>query len=308
MKSINNVAIFFGGTSNERSISIKSGYCIFKCLLKKNINIYLIDIKYFCINSFLKKKIDKVFIALHGKIGEDGVIQGFLDFLKIPYTGSGLFTSSLCINKYNTKNFLNNFKIKILPHVYIKKIYINNNINKFFKLYKKILLKLNIPFIVKPNIFGSSIGLNIINNFNDFKNYFSKFNIINFNNFIFEKYIFGDEYTVSILNNKILCPIKIKYKNKIFNFNLKYDYNNFFFSININNNIKRKLINISKKIWNILNCKGCIRIDYIIDKFENIWFLEVNTIPGMTNKSLVTICAKYSNIEYSKLILNILYN
>lgn len=248
MKFINNVAIFFGGNSTERNISIKSGYCIFKCLLKKNINVYPIDIKYFYINSFLKKKIDKVFIALHGKIGEDGIVQGFLDFLKIPYTGSNIFTSSLCINKYNTKKFLNNFKIKVLPDIYLRKIYINNNINKLFKLYKKILLKLNIPFIIKPNIFGSSIGLSFINNFNDFKKYFTKFNIINFNDFILEKYIFGDEYTVTVLNSKVLCPIKISYKNKIFNYNYKYNYNKKKFSIDINIDIKIKLISISKKI------------------------------------------------------------
>ncbi len=307
MNNINNVAIFFGGNSTERDISIKSGYCIFKCLLKKNINVFPIDIKYFCLNDFLKMKIDKVFITLHGKIGENGIIQGFLEFLKIPYTGSGVFTSSLCINKYNTKKFLSNFKIKILPDFFLSIKYINEN--KLFKLYKKILLKLNIPFIIKPNNHGSSIGLNIINNFDNFKDYFIKNNFV-FNDFVLEKYICGDEYTVSVLNSKVLCPINIKFKNKIFNFNYKYNNsnNNIFFSKNIKNNIKNKLISISKRIWMILNCKGCIRIDYIIDKSENIWFLEINTIPGMASNSLVAICSKYSNINYSKLILSILNN
>lgn len=247
MNNINNVAIFFGGNSTERDISIKSGYCIFKCLLKKNINVFPIDIKYFCLNDFLKMKIDKVFITLHGKIGENGIIQGFLEFLKIPYTGSGVFTSSLCINKYNTKKFLSNFKIKILPDFFLSIKYINEN--KLFKLYKKILLKLNIPFIIKPNNHGSSIGLNIINNFDNFKDYFIKNNFV-FNDFVLEKYICGDEYTVSVLNSKVLCPINIKFKNKIFNFNYKYNNsnNNIFFSKNIKNNIKNKLISISKRI------------------------------------------------------------
>ncbi len=305
MNNINNVAIFFGGNSTERNISIKSGYCVFKCLLKKNINVFPVDVKYFCLNDFLKIKIDKVFIALHGKIGENGTIQGFLEFLKIPYTGSGVFTSSLCINKYNTKRFLNNFKVNILPDFFINKKYISKN--KFLKLYKKILLKLNIPFVIKPNTCGSSIGLSVIYNFDNFRNYFIKNNII-FDDFILEKYICGDEYTVSILNNKVLCPINIKFKNKIFSFDYKYNNNNVIFSKNIKDNIKNRLISISKKIWNILNCKGCVRIDYIVDKLENIWFLEINTIPGIANNSLVTICSKYSNISYSKLILSILNN
>ncbi len=305
MKIINNVAIFFGGNSSERNISIESGYSIFRILLKKKIKVFPVDLKYFSLNDFLKKKIDKVFIALHGKIGENGNIQGFLDFLNISYTGSGVFTSSLCINKYNTKKFLSIYNINVLPDFLLKKnIIIKNN---FFRLYKKILFKFNVPFILKPNDHGSSIGLNLINNFIDFKNYFNK-NINFFNDFIVEKYIFGDEYTVAILDGKILCPINIKFNNKIFDYYTKYkNINNFSYSNNIKINIKNKLIDISKNIWKILNCKGCVRIDYIIDKFNNIWFLELNTIPGMTNTSLVPICAKFSNISYSKLILKILY-
>ncbi len=302
---MNNVAIFCGGNSTERNISINSGYYIFKCLLKKNINVFPIDIKYFCLNDFLKKKIDKVFITLHGKIGEDGILQGFLDFLKIPYTGSGVFVSSLCINKYNTKKFLNNFKINTIPDIFINKKDIIDN--KLFKLYKKSFLKLNLPFIIKPNDSGSSIGISIINSYNDFKNYFIK-NIFIFDDFILEKYIYGNEYTIGILNKKILCPVKIKFKNKFFDFNTKYYNNNIIISNNININIKKEMINISKKILNILDLKGCIRIDFIVDKFKKIWFLEINTIPGMTNRSLIPICAKYSGISYSKLILDILYN
>ncbi len=305
MKIINNVAIFCGGSSTERDISMKSGYYIFKCLLKKNINVFPIDIKYFCLNDFLNKKIDKVFIMLHGKIGEDGIIQGFLDFLKIPYTGSGIFTSSLCINKYNTKKFLSNFKINVISDIFLRKENIIKN--KLLKLYNESFLKLNIPFVIKPNDHGSSIGISIINNFYDFKKYFTKNNFI-FNNFILEKYIYGDEYTITILNKRVLCPIKINFKNNFFDFNSKYNIDNINISNNINNDIKNKIINISKKIWNILDCKGCIRIDFIVDKFKKIWFLEINTIPGMTNTSLAPICAKYSGISYSKLILDILFN
>ncbi len=302
--NIKNVAIFFGGNSDEKNISINSGFNVYKVLLKHNINVYPINIKYFSLEYFFKKKIDKVFILLHGKIGEDGIIQGFLDFLNIPYTGSKIFASSLSINKFKTKIFLKNFNFNLLPDLLLKKKNLFKE-KKLFKLFNDIIDKLNLPFIIKPNDNGSSIGLKLIKNFLDFKIYFKNLQINNID-YIVEKYIIGRECTVCVLDGKVLCPIEIIYKNKLFNYNEKYKFKNKKYLEIKNKNIKNKLIFLSSLIWNNLSCKGCIRIDYIIDKYNNIWFLEINTIPGMTNKSLVSICASFSNISYDNLILRIL--
>ncbi len=302
--NIKNVVILFGGTSNERSISIKSGYSIYNILLKKNINVFPIDMKYFFLKDFLKLKIDKVFISLHGKLGEDGTIQGMLDFLNIPYTGSGVFTSSLAINKHKTKIFLSNFKINVLPDIFLNYFFLYKK--NIFSLFNFIKYKLSLPFLLKPNCNGSSIGIKLINNILDFKKYFKFNKYINYDNIIAEKYILGQEYTVSVLDGVVLCPLKIIYNNFIFSFNKKYKSKNIYYSSIINNFIRKKLINISLSIWNILDCKGCVRIDYIVDKDHKIWFLEINTIPGMTTNSLVPISASFSGITYTNLIFKIL--
>ncbi len=305
--NIKNVAIFFGGNSSERYISLKSGYSIFKVLLNFGFCVIPIDTKYFNFDFFIKKKIDKVFIALHGGKGEDGSVQGFLDFLNIPYTGSNVFTCSLTINKYQTKEFLFNSGINIIPHLLIDKneFYKNKDIDDFF--YLNIFKKFNGKILLKPNSHGSSIGVSFINNLHDFKiNLNKKLNI--FYKVLLEKYIHGDEYTVGIVDGKVLSPIKIVFKNKIFDYNFKYNNNRVFYDFNIDVVIKNKLKDISLKIWNLLFCKGCIRIDYIIDKDNNIWFLEVNSIPGMTKTSLISLAAKFSGINYSKLIKKILFS
>ncbi len=305
MKTKYSVAIFFGGNSTERNISIQSGYSIFKVLINFNINVYPIDMKYFSLNDFLNIKINKVFISLHGKWGEDGSIQGMLDYFKIPYTGSGLFVSSLSIDKYKINFFLRKFNINVLPNFLLNNIFRINKL-KYIYIFNKIIKKISLPFIMKPNCHGSSIGLKLIYNFNDFKKYLS----INksYKDILVEKYIIGDEYTVGIINGKVLCPIKIKYSSNMFDYKTKYIDRNVVYSIYINDFIKKKLIDISINIWNILGCKGCIRIDYIVDKFNNIWFLELNTVPGMTKNSLIPISANYYGISYSDLVLSILYS
>ncbi len=118
---IKNIALFSGGSSSERRISLRSGFSVFRSLLKMNFSVSFYDLKFFDVNLFLNNIYDIVFIVSHGEGGEDGVIQGFLDFLKIPYTGSGVFSSSLTINKYNTKCFLEKFNINIVPHLLISK-------------------------------------------------------------------------------------------------------------------------------------------------------------------------------------------
>ncbi len=300
---IKNIALFLGGYSNERNISIKSSFEIFKTLFILGYNVYPIDIKYFSLNFFLKKKIDKVFISLHGRIGEDGCIQGLLEYLNIPYTGSNVFTSSLCINKYNTKIFLSNYNINIIPDFLLNKKNLNIYKNNF---YENIFSKIGFPLLLKPNYCGSSIGINIIYNINNFKKNILKY-IKKFNNILIEKYIFGTECTVGIVDGKVLCPIKINLSNNYFSYNIKY-INKKYFIDKLDKKIEFKIKNISIKIWNILNCKGCIRIDYIIDKNNNIWFLELNTIPGMTKNSLLPIAAKFSGINYINLIEKILYS
>ncbi len=307
---IKNVAVFLGGNSAERNISIQSGYSVVKSLLEMNFSVYPIDMKYFCLDLFKKKSFDKIFISLHGKGGEDGSIQGFLDVLDIPYTGSNVFASSISINKFLTKLLVRNLNINIVPDIYInkynfKKYYLRNSINNFY--YEEIFSILGSPVLIKPNNLGSSIGIKIIDNILNLKlclcDCYKKYGDL-----LIEKYILGDEYTVGILNGKVLPIIKIKPKNIFYDYESKYlSKSEYFYPNGLNSNIENTLIQNSLDIWNLLKCKGCIRIDFLVDKNDNIWFLEINTVPGMTNLSLLPFAANIIGIKFNDLVKKILY-
>ncbi len=307
---IKNVAVFLGGNSTERNISIQSGYSIVKSLLEMNFVVYPIDMKYFCLDLFKKKSFDKVFISLHGKNGEDGTIQGFLDVLNIPYTGSNVFASSISMNKFLTKLLVCNLNINIIPDIYInkynfKKYCLSNSVNDFY--YKEIFNILGSPILIKPNNLGSSIGIKIIDNIKDLKLYLYDC-YTKYGDLLIEKYILGTEYTVGILNGEVLPIIKIKPKNIFYDYESKYLYKSeYFYPNGLKSNIENILIQNSLNIWNLLKCKGCIRIDFLVDKYNNIWFLEINTIPGMTKLSLIPFAANIIGINFNNLVKKILY-
>ncbi len=309
---IRNVAVFFGGKYSERYVSIRSGYEVLKSLLNIGLNIFPIDIKYFSLKLFMRIKIDKVFILLHGKMGEDGTIQGLLDFLNIPYTGSNVITSSICFNKFKAKLFLKNFKINVIPDFYIDK----NNFSYlcpsgfFDDLFcSKIILSLGMPLLIKPNNNGSSIGIYVANNIKDFKYFLNKcFN--KFGSVLVEKYIFGVEYTVGLLCGRVLPSIKIDHCNAFYSFNSKYKNKKtkYYCPSFLDINLEKKLSDISLRIWNYLDCKGCARIDFLLDKNNKFWFLEINTIPGMTKNSLIPLAAGKVGINFNNLVKKILYS
>ncbi len=308
---IKNIAVFLGGHSSERNISIKSGYSIVKSLLDMNFVVYPIDMKYFSLNFFLKKSFDKIFIALHGKGGEDGTIQGLLDYLNLSYTGSGVLTSSIAINKFLTKLLVSNLDINIIPNILINKFVYKKYclFKKFNNIFcEKIFNDLGIPVIVKPNTQGSSIGIKIINDIKDLGLYLYD-SYKKFGDILIEKYIYGKEYTVGILNKKILPIIRIKPKNIFYDYESKYIFkSNYFYPHNLDVKIKNILNETSLNIWNLLNCRGCVRIDFLIDNNNKIWFLEINTIPGMTNTSLIPYAANIIGISFNKLVKEILYS
>ncbi len=308
---IKNIAVFLGGNSSEREISLKSGYTIVKSLLEMGYNVYPIDMKYFSLNFFLKKSFDKVFISLHGKGGEDGTIQGLLNFLNISYTGSGVLTSSIAINKFLTKLVVRYLDINIIPGLLIDK-YIYKKyclFNKFDDYFcEKIFNNFGIPVLVKPNYLGSSIGIKVIDNIKDLKLYLYN-SYKKFGDILIEKYIYGKEYTVSMLDGIVLPILKIKHKNIFYDYNSKYLLKKKCFRTH---DLNISMVNIINKqsldIWNLLKCKGSIRIDFLISKDNKIWFLEINTIPGMTNSSLLPFSANIIGINFNELVKKILYS
>ncbi len=306
------IAVLFGGNSSERYISLKSGINVVKALNSLDLNVHPIDLNFFSLKNFINENYDKVFIALHGKNGEDGSIQGMLEFLNIPYTGSGIWVSSLSIDKFKTKSFLCNFGINTVPgflinKTNISKYYISGMFNKYF--CEMLLDKFGSPLIIKPNNEGSSIGISLSYNTYDLNLNLKKC-YLNFNSVLVEKFIFGKEYTVGILNGLVLPIIRIKYKKSLFyDYNSKYNLNKVIYICPSDLNKKNVdiLNNISINIWNILGCKDVIRLDFILDKNNKFMFLELNTIPGMTLNSLLPLSSEKIGINFVNLVKNILF-
>ena len=274
-----------GGWSDEREISLMTGRNVFSCLKKNKFNVIFLDLKKNNIGQILKSKPDIIFNALHGEFGEDGGLNSFAYKNNIKITHSGAISSALCFNKRLLKKFLKK-ELNILS----PKEIIHKN-------------KIKFPVISKPNWGGSSKGIEFIYNN---KNYLKKIN--NHQNLI-EEIIFGKELTVTVMENKnrieALGVTEIKFDNYI----AKYTKNKslHFLPARISKLQYNFLIKISKNIFHVCRCKGIARLDFLMShKNENIYFLEINTHPGLTKISLAPEQAKYQRYSYLYLLKQII--
>lgn len=301
---IKKVAVLLGGNSTERIISIASGYAVLKSLIRSGINAHPFDTRDFPIMQLKKQGFNTAYIALHGKGGEDGSIQGVLEHLNIPYTGSGILASSIALDKKKTKLLWQSAGLDVLPDIYVQK---EDVLKDFSSFLRKKFYKLEYPLLVKPNSQGSSIGITLVHTNNQLKKAVKiAFNYSN--TILIEKFIKGTEYTISILDKKILPSIQIITKNNFYDYASKYQSSStkYLCPSGLNTEQEHRLKKIAKRAWNILGCNGCGRIDVILDNNNKFWLLEINTIPGMTDRSLLPISANVIGISFDKLVLKIL--
>jgi len=299
----NNVLVVLGGTSGERTVSLDSGRACVKALRKKRYNVSIFDPKFKNLNLINKRQVDVIFNALHGKGGEDGVAQSYFEYLKIPYTHSGVVSS------YNAMN-------KLIS----KKIFAKNNIKtpKFFTIQKKefhiqilrkniINKKIKFPVVVKPINEGSSLGVKVCKNRTlliiEIKKLFKKYEQL-----IFEEYIGGQEIQVAVINGDPLGAIELIPKRLFYDYKAKYTKKaktKHIMPASLNKNKYDEVLKIAKKAHQVLACKGVTRSDF---KFFNNRFnlLEINTQPGMTNLSLVPEIANFKGISFENLVEKIL--
>mgnify|MGYP001418205862 FL=1 len=296
MEKYGKVLVLMGGWSNEREISLVSGSFVYDSLIKSGVNTIKLDLKKNNLNEIEKIRPDRVFIILHGKGGEDGEIQKYLDSLNIPYTGSNSESSKLCMNKRSTKEILLSNDILTPNYEKISEMEISS-IKKRFQY----------PFIVKPSAEGSSIGVYIVESDRDLERAISANEKIS-SDFIAEDYIEGLEYTVGILGDTALPVIKLLPPGKFYDFNAKYesDKMQYICPSQLDDSMEDELKKISLNCFKACGCKGWGRIDIIIDDKGNPWVIELNTVPGMTSHSLVPLAAKQRDIDFENLVLKIL--
>ena len=294
-KAFGKVAVLLGGNSNEREISINSGQSVLKALKRNGIDATGIDPK--TENLMNVKLFDRIFICLHGKDGEDGKIQKYLDHLKIPYTGNGAAASSLCMNKYLAKK-------QWLKDNVPTPLFMLANSSDDYTILKKYL---GDKFILKPASSGSSLGVNIVKNNNDFIKAFNEASKID-STIIAEAYITGNEYAIPILNNVPLPIIEIKPKTDFYNFDAKYNRQDteFICPANLSKEFVEKINVKSLDAFFSLGCNGYGRVDFMVDDKKNLFFIEVNTIPGFTGHSLMPMSAKAIGKNFDDLVLDIL--
>ena len=302
-KRFKKVLVILGGTSGERAVSLDSGKACINALKKKGYEVSSFDPKTKNFNLIDKKKTDVIFNALHGKDGEDGVAQSYFEYLKIPYTHSGVISSFNAMNKINSKEIFINHKIRTPKYFSINKYqYKVSEINKF--LIKK---KIKFPIVLKPTNEGSSLGVNIckkkVNLFNLINRLFMKYEEL-----ILEEYIGGQEIQVAVINGKSLGAIELIPKRMFYDYKAKYTKQaktKHVMPARISKKYYKEVLRIAEKTHDILNCRGVTRSDFKFFK-NKFYLLELNTQPGMTDLSLVPEIANFVGLSFENLVEKIL--
>jgi len=267
---------------------------LFQCFKKKGYKVLNLDTKGDFISKLKKLKPSKIFNALHGKYGEDGYVQNILEYLKIPYTHSGVVSSALAMDKELSRIIFKKKKILVPKSFVLKK---NKNVKK------NIANKIKFPIVIKPINEGSSLGVYICKNVKTLEKKYKKLSKT-YNRILFEKYIPGREIQVAVMGNKAIGAIELVPKRQFYDYTAKYSSKaktKHIMPAPINKKKYNEVLKIAKKAHKSLGCKGITRSDF---RFYNnkFYLLETNTQPGMTKLSLVPEIAKYKGINFENLV------
>lgn len=302
---VDKVAVLLGGTSAEREVSLQSGAAVLAVLLEAGIDACGIDPHYYSITTLKSRGFNKAFIALHGRGGEDGSVQGVLECIKLSYTGSGVMASALSMDKWRSKMLWQAMGLPVAPYLALSK-------QEYYGNGKVALLKLidllGLPLIIKPSREGSSLGVSKVIKSTTLDDALKKA-FCHDDNVLVEKWLSGPEYTVGILGEQILPSICIHHLGVFYDYEAKYTSNNSTqcscpsgLSVWEEAEIK----SLAMCAYRALDCRGWGRVDLMQDANGSFYLLEVNTSPGMTSHSLMPIAARQFGLNFSQLVMSIL--
>jgi len=300
------VLILMGGESHEREVSLRSGKAVFDALLGSGYEAECLDFTRETMHKVMEIKPDVVFIALHGKNGEDGTVQGFLELLGIPYTGSGVAVSAICMNKILSKKLFAYEKIPTPEYLILGK----EQQGKEEWNIDLLIDKIGLPMVIKACTQGSSIGTYIVRNKENIEKAIN--DALEFDQeILIEKFIEGVEITVSVIGNEnctVLPLIEITSVNEFFDYESKYTPGmcSHIIPARIDDITRARVETVAKKTYEAFNCRGFARIDFIVDKSGSPYVLEINTIPGMTEMSLVPDSARAAGMNFKQLVGHII--
>jgi len=286
------IAVLMGGPSSEREVSLSSGKAMFAACAALGYDAISLEFE----NDILShldtlKSVDIVLIALHGGIGENGRIQGMFESLGIRYTGSDALSSAICMDKHISKLLAEDVGIAT-PRW--------KRIRKGQSIYKN---EFDYPFVVKPNSEGSTIGLTIVHNENDYDSAVEEAFKYD-DEILIEEFISGKEITVSIVGEDVLPIIEIRPEHGLYDYECKYTkgMTEYICPAELNEDLTKRIKQTAFEVYKLLKCRHYGRVDLRLDNNNQHWFLELNTLPGMTDTSLVPKAAKATGISFEQLI------
>ncbi|MBL4609244.1 MAG: D-alanine--D-alanine ligase [Pseudomonas sp.] len=297
MTDFGRVAVLYGGRSAERAVSLKSGKAVLDALQGAGVDAYGIDAGHDLANQLIADRPDRVFIALHGRGGEDGSLQGLLESLQLPYTGSGVMASALGMDKLRTKLIWQSLGLSTPAYAVLRDQ----------AECAEIVANLGTPLIVKPIHEGSSIGMAKVQDVQGLEQAWQAAQQYD-DVALVEKWITGAEFTVAILDGRALPAIRLRTPHTFYDYEAKYLTNDtqYICPCGLSPEREAELGELCLQAFNAVGCRGWGRVDVMQDEAGQFYLLEVNTVPGMTDHSLVPMAAAAAGMTFGELVLAIL--
>ncbi|WP_299269465.1 D-alanine--D-alanine ligase [uncultured Psychrosphaera sp.] len=298
-KIFGKVAVMFGGESAERTVSLNSGAAVLNALISQGVDAHKFDPKDSPLTDLTKNNFDRVFIVLHGRGGEDGALQGALSYMGLPFTGTGAQGSAFAMDKVRSKYLFLGAQLPTAPFFVVNK---GDNFD-----CQQILNQLSGKVMVKPANEGSSIGMGEAHSVEQLESAIN--NAFNYDSEVLvEQWVTGREVTVSILNGVALPIIEMRTSHEFYDYDAKYITGDteYLCPAPLGAELTKEVQDVAVKVFNIVGGSGWGRVDFIIGENNQLNVLEVNTVPGMTETSLVPKAAAANNIDFSSLVINIL--
>lgn len=285
-----------GGQSAEREISLKTGQAVYAALVRKGYTATRIDVDVSLPRKLRARKVQLAFLALHGRGGEDGTVQGLLEVMGIPYTGSGVQASAMGMNKAVTKAFVRMHGVPVAPGVVMQR---TGN--------RTMPAQLSWPLVVKPANEGSTVGVSVVRKPSQWKGALRRA-FERDHEVLVESFIDGRELAVSVLDGEALPPVEIVAPNAFYDYAAKYEKadTRYLCPAPVTMGLEQRVKALAVRAYRVLGCAGAARVDFRLNRFGRPVFLEINTIPGMTRRSLLPMSAARAGLDYDSLTERIL--
>jgi len=291
------VAVLMGGISAEREVSLKSGKAVLDALLSKGIDAHEVDANPENIGSLKEQGFDRAFVVLHGRWGEDGVVQGALEAINMPYTGSGVLGCALAMDKVRSKQI---WQTLGLPTAKYRVLTSEADLDGLID-------ELGLPLFLKPAREGSSVGVGKVTKAEELLSAYKETAKIG-DDVLAEQFIDGAELTCGILHGKALPVVRMSTDNEFYDYQAKYlsDDTQYYCPAGLSDHLEQEVRELAEKAFAALDCQVWGRVDVMLTSSKKPLLLEVNTVPGMTNHSLLPMGAKEAGIDFPELVVEIL--